>query len=163
MGVLITEGMLARSGWLPKTDRFTEKKTGWFGRELSKDASSIWNPFASPPTPTPRLSKELIYAGSRLLTVEDANARAAPPSDLAVWRPSSGIWHVCGSSARIQQRWGQQGDIPVPGDYDGDSKTDFSVYRLSGGTAAWYVINSGDSGQSSWTWGITADLTAPAD
>ncbi len=44
------------------------------------------NPFLEPttPTPTPQLSKEYLYAGSRLLSVEDANANAAPPADLAV-------------------------------------------------------------------------------
>lgn len=50
------------------------------------------NPFLPSPntTPAPQLSKEYIYAGSRLLAVEDANANTAPPTDLAVWRPSTG-------------------------------------------------------------------------
>jgi hypothetical protein len=52
------------------------------------------NPFvtAPPPSPTPQLKVEYIHAGSRLLAVEDANANAAPPADLAVWRPSTGQW-----------------------------------------------------------------------
>lgn len=56
------------------------------GAHVSKGASS-WldtvNPFttAPPPSPTPQLSKEYVYAGSRLLAVEDANANAAPPAD----------------------------------------------------------------------------------
>src|SRR4029079_7502748 len=58
----------------------------------AKDRSALsrLNPFFDPtPTPTPQLSKEYIYAASRLLAVEDANANAAPPADLAVWRPSN--------------------------------------------------------------------------
>jgi len=45
----------------------------------------------------PQLSREYLYAGSRLLAVEDANANAAPPADLAIWRPTSGEWWVMGS------------------------------------------------------------------
>lgn len=41
-------------------------------------------------------------------------------SDIAVWRPSSGIWYVRGISTT---QWGVAGDIPVPGDY-GDNRTD---------------------------------------
>src|SRR5438445_5246973 len=94
---LIGLGVFAKNGWLPHTDALSGKKTGWFGRVLSEPGAaatgskaSIWNPFAAPPpSPTPQLSKEYIYAGSRLLAVEDANANAAPPADLAVGRPST--------------------------------------------------------------------------
>jgi hypothetical protein len=89
------------------------------------------NPFLPDPTPTPvQLSKEYIYAGSRLLAVEDAGANAAPPADLAVWRPSSGVWWVLsGGQQTISHQWGLAGDVPVPGDYDGDGKTDFAIWR----------------------------------
>jgi hypothetical protein len=100
------------------------------------EQSSVFNklnPFlpTALPAPTPQLSKELIYAGSRLLSVEDANASAAPPADLAIWRPSSGEWWVMGGqgSQQVTQAWGLSTDKTVPGDYDGDGKTDFSVYR----------------------------------
>src|SRR5205823_667088 len=48
--LLLGLGVMASNGWLPRTD-VTGKKTGWFGRELPKNASSSWNPMA-PPLPT---------------------------------------------------------------------------------------------------------------
>ncbi len=59
------------------------------------------NPFlpAPLPDPTPALSREYLYSGSKLLAVESAGATAAPPADIAVWRPSTGDWWVHGSMA----------------------------------------------------------------
>src|SRR5437660_3167703 len=62
-------------------------------------------------------------------------------ADIAVFRPSNGVWYVIPSSnpsVPIVQQWGTQGDIPVQGDYDGDGKTDFAVFRPSNGT--WFII-----------------------
>lgn len=126
--------------------------------------SSI-NPFISapPPTPSPQLSKEYIYAGSRLLAVEDANANAAPPADLAVWRPSTGIWWVMGGtgSQQVTVQWGISTDKTVPGDYDVDGKTDFSVFR--GSESKWYVQRSSAGAMLVYTFGLSGDKLALAD
>ena len=121
------------------------------------------NPFSMPsPTPTPQLSKELIYAGSRLLAVEDKNATAVPPADLAIWRPSTGRWWVRISGTQwIEHGWGANGDTPVPGDYDGDGTTDFSVWRPS--DKKWYVFFSSTSGFYEYQFGDSTDTPAPAD
>jgi hypothetical protein len=122
---------------------------------------------------TPMLSKEMIYAGSRLLAVEDGNANAAPPTDLAVWRPSNGYFYVLGGQGSQQTyfQWGMAGDIPAPGDYDGDGKTDFSIVRpsTSGGSGVWWIFYSSTLTYNSISFGLicppptTCDKVAQAD
>ncbi len=123
------------------------------------------NPFLSAPlpSPTPQLSKEYVYAGSKLLAVEDANATAVPPADLAIWRPSTGTWWVLGGtgSQQVSQSWGASGDDPAPGDYDGDGKTDFCVFRATAGT--WYMIRSSDGAAEYFYFGASGDIPVPAD
>jgi hypothetical protein len=159
--LLIGLGVFASNGWLPDTDGLTGQRTGWFGAALPKNAPSSWNPFAvPPPPPTPSLSKEMVYAGSRLLTVEDKNANAAPPTDLAVWRPGTGVWYVLGAAQTIYP-FGANGDKPAPGDYDGDGKTDFAVFRPSEGV--WYVVKSSDSTFLIQQFGVATDVPAAGD
>lgn len=163
---LIAVGVMAKNGWLPSTDAVTGRKTGWFGKQLPKNASSSWNPLVAPlPTPTPQLSKEYIYAGSRLLAVEDANANAASFADVAVWRPSTRAWWVkggAGGSEPVTQTWGLSTDKPVPGDYDGDGKADFAVFRPS--TGEWFYLQSSDGGWGPvMSWGYSTDVRVPAD
>ncbi len=57
-------------------------------------------------------------------------------------------------------KWGVSGDIPLPGDYDGDGKADVAVFRPSDG--AWCIL--GSTGKS-WTksWGVVGDIPVPAD
>jgi len=72
--LLIVAGIFAKNGWFPSTDGLGTKK-GRFGRPQAKNVSSSWNPFASAPSPTPLpLSKSYVYAGSKLVAVQDANA-----------------------------------------------------------------------------------------
>ncbi len=133
------------------------------------NATNAINPVT---TTTPTLSKEFLYAGSRLVAVEDANANAAPPADLAVWRPSNGTFYVLGgpNSAQTFSQWGTNGDVPVPGDFDGDSKTDFSIYRPT--TGVWWIVKSTDNSYYSVQFGAVCtqssgangcDKVAPAD
>jgi VCBS repeat protein len=69
-------------------------------------------------------------------------------ADLIVWRASTGTWHWLTSSSDYDyaaagaKQWGNQGlgDVPLLGDYDGDGRTDLSLWRPTDGT--WYWLTS---------------------
>ncbi|HEX9962571.1 MAG TPA: hypothetical protein VGB00_16680, partial [Pyrinomonadaceae bacterium] len=85
----------------------------------------------------------------------------------AVFRPSTGFWHILRSSdgSIHSQQWGQQNDIPLSGDFDGDMKTDFTVVRQTSGGSHWYVLKSNfNYGFDEFIqWGLPTDKLIPAD
>jgi hypothetical protein len=78
---------------------------------------------------------------------------AKPAPALTVWRPSSGTWYVRG---KAPVALGRSGDKPVPGDYNGDGRTDVAVWRPS--TGKWYV-----HGRASVVFGRSGDKPVPGD
>jgi len=56
---------------------------------------------------------------------------------------------------------GKPGDQRLIGDFDGDGKDDFVVYRQS--TATWYVLPSGGGAPITQQWGVHGDIPVPAD
>ncbi|MBK6751266.1 MAG: VCBS repeat-containing protein [Acidobacteria bacterium] len=60
-------------------------------------------------------------------------------TDVAFWRPATGEWFVLRSEdfSFYAFPFGASGDVPVPGDYDGDGKADASVFRES--SLTWFI------------------------
>lgn len=136
-----------------------------FSNNLSGAPNSSSNaallPVPTPPgLPADAPSKEFVYAGSALLATTEPFRE--PPADLAVWRPSSGTWYVMNSLGQwFGYQFGLGTDIPAPGDFDGDGKTDFCVFRPSNGT--WYIVRSSDDYFYGYSFGAAGDVPAIAD
>ena len=73
--------------------------------------------------------------------------------DIAIFRPSSGLWSVRGVT-RVY--WGTSGDIPVPGNYGGYGKTDIGIFRPSSGL--WAL-----KGYLRYYYGSSSDTPVPGD
>jgi hypothetical protein len=75
-----------------------------------------------------------------------------------VFRPDEGNWYRINSSDGQPSgvHFGQAGDIPVPGDFDGDGKYDEAVYR----EGSWYVSQS-TAGFTAKQFGIATDIPIP--
>jgi hypothetical protein len=90
--------------------------------------------------------------------------------DIAMWNPGIGKWRSLNATWFYTQNdtvkeniWGAGsfGDVPAPGDFDADGKTDYSVYRDSTGT--WYIYLSGTSAWYVYKFGVPGDIAVPND
>ena len=84
-----------------------------------------------------------------------------------MFRPTTGTWHVRrwdGTSYAVE--WGQNGDIPVPMDHDGDGLASPTVFRQAnmGGTPSsrWYIRTSDDN-YTWFDWGAQGDVPLVGD
>ena len=151
----------------------------------STDAGANWAPFG---TGLPRVAvfDIAIQSPSRVLRVathgrgiweiklNPVAAKAADyngdgRTDFAIERPSEGSWYILNSTLSITiaptvsstNFPGVAGDKLTPGDYDGDGKTDFALFRPSDGS--WRIRYSGGGADSSNIFGLSTDLPMQAD
>jgi hypothetical protein len=92
-------------------------------------------------------------------------------ADVAVYRGGAAagdqsVWYFRGSltpdhtSTRL---WGQNGDFPMPGDYDGDGKNDFCVQRGVSGQGTFWTLLATGTVQPPIYFGLPSDLISTAD
>lgn len=95
--------------------------------------------------------------------------------ELTVFRPSNGTWYRRRAGDVIKPRngqivnnddfpaiqWGQNGDLPIAADYDGDDIADLTVFRPSNGI--WYIRRSSDGNFQGVQWGQNGDVPIKGD
>jgi FG-GAP-like repeat len=90
-------------------------------------------------------------------------------TDYSFWNPATGDWswranpydNETNQSETVNWGLGSLGDIPAPGDYDGDGITDRAVFRSS--TGYWYVRRSSDLVWFTLPFGSPGDIPVAAD
>lgn len=82
-------------------------------------------------------------------------------TEIAVYRPSTGVWHYLNSSngVYIAISFGLSTDTLVPGDYDGDAMTDRTIFR----NGVWKTLRSTDGAVTGTQWGLSTDVPVPGD
>ncbi|MGB9179180.1 MAG: FG-GAP-like repeat-containing protein, partial [Pyrinomonadaceae bacterium] len=76
---------------------------------------------------------------------------------------NTGVWNYLGSSngLTVSFSFGLTGDILTPGDYNGDGKTDFAVFRPF--TTTWYIATDTSNSFYGVPFGLSSDLPVARD
>ncbi|HUF05570.1 MAG TPA: SBBP repeat-containing protein [Aridibacter sp.] len=87
-------------------------------------------------------------------------------TDMSVFRTSNGVWFSLRSNEGFFGfQFGSPGDIPIPGDYDGDKREDAAVFRPSDnpGEPDFYILNSSDLSVTFVELGVPGDIPVNGD
>ena len=109
-------------------------------------------PATPPPVPTPQ-NTPITPPTPRPNRVYNGDYNGDGTSDLAVFRPTSGLWAIR-QLTRIY--FGSLTDEPVSGDYDGDRTAEIAIFRASSGL---WAIRS----LTRFYFGAAEDIPVPAD
>jgi hypothetical protein len=94
------------------------------------------------------LSLKWIISEMGRRTLACGDPRMEPGTSLMDWKSKT-------------KQWGLKGDIPLIGDYDGDGKTDVTVWRPSIGY--WFIIQSSTNKVVQQQFGLPTDVPVPGD
>jgi len=80
-------------------------------------------------------------------------------SAATIFRPSTGTWWTTSSTGVQANTFGTNGDVPTPADFDGDTITDYAVFR----NGQWHVLKSFNNAYVVIGWGLPGDKPMPGD
>jgi subtilisin-like proprotein convertase family protein len=88
--------------------------------------------------------------------------------DVAVYRPGAtpgaqSFFYVSYGGVLYRQAWGVNGDIPAPGDYDGDGRMDFAIQRGQSGLGVFYIRYTVAQPDTVTTFGLASDIVVPGN
>ena len=127
-----------------------ENSTGTIGEQFSHNQALLYNGLKIVWTPFVP-----IYG----FTTDPVGGYEDNLPDAMLFRPSNGYWYHFHSYLDTTNwfQFGTNGDVALPGDYDGDGDTDHCVFRPSYNT--WF----GNSPTFTKEWGYAGDIPVPAD
>jgi hypothetical protein len=144
--------------------KFNAKFAGDFDNDGKADAVRVSEGNFSPLTPHKFFAELSLIVQKNVCgqpgqtRIVDFNGNAS--TDFSYWTPADGTWAALGSST-VNWGLGSLGDIPTPGDFDGDGKTDHAIYRNS--TGVWWVRRSSDGNSFAIQFGVTGDKPVVGD
>ncbi|MFL6468774.1 MAG: hypothetical protein ACJ72Z_12520, partial [Pyrinomonadaceae bacterium] len=131
---------------------FAVQRSGVFYRLFTSGISISQTPFGNP--------NDFVVPGdydgdgkSDLCVVGASSAftsEAGEPAMQWTYRPSSG-------GPDVVQNWGFINDTPVPGDYNGDGRSDFAIWRF-GALSTFWILRSNTYQIESRQWGLLDDI-----
>ncbi len=134
-----------RDQWYNQKDRQTQANL------VSSNSAGIDFPlYRTGVYPTPQPTATPFFSAVR---VQSGDYSGDGVSDIAIFRPASGLWAVRGVTRAY---FGQAADIPVSGDYSGDGKADIAIFRSASGL--WAI-----RGITRSYFGSAADVPVPGD
>ena len=135
----------------PTRQAYQSRKNGSLNAFVCRLALITPTPASTPsPTPAPTCGPSI---PPERCVIQSGDFDGDGASDLAVFRPSAGLWSVRNIT---RLNFGGSSDQPAPGDYDGDGTAEITIYRAS--TGLWSV-----SGVTRAYFGGESDRPAPSD
>lgn len=111
-------------------------------------------------------AQQALAIGGRFNSITEAGLPTGPRAELQIWRTSSNLWAAQRTYDAYNQSWSLNRtpaaeDVPVMGNFDGDSVADAATWRPSSGM--WIIRRSSDGVQYTQQWGAPGDIPTPGD